>query len=321
MAINPLLQYPGKVAAATSDYPYGGAQNITTPGDGTGTPWEAAIVNDVLGMQQALLKANAVVPSGSPDKVAASQYLQAIIAIASGRATLYNETGAADAYVLNPVGDMQGPGSYFEGMIIEFTPANNNTGASTVNVDGLGVVNIKKGSPAVALTGGELVTTSRVKLRFDGTDFIKDVAEANIVLLDHQTASGSATIEFIDQLDNPYYEYRLDYYNVQPSVVAATFQLYQSDDSGVSWQPNLDLRALTSSQLLDGNINMWGLSENRAASFMVRQYIPGTVYSASVNNYGGAIPGTTIAADSLKVQFDTGNIATGEFFLYGINPR
>lgn len=78
MAINPETQYPGKIKPASADYPYGEARNITLPGDGTGTPWEAALVNDVLGFQQALLSDAGVVPSGTPDKVGASQYLQAL---------------------------------------------------------------------------------------------------------------------------------------------------------------------------------------------------------------------------------------------------
>ena len=78
MAINPETQYPGKINPSDSNYPYGSARNITVPGDGTGTPWEAAIVNDLLGMQQAFLSDASVVPSGNPDKVGASQYMQAM---------------------------------------------------------------------------------------------------------------------------------------------------------------------------------------------------------------------------------------------------
>ncbi len=78
MAINPETQYPGKITPSTPDYPYGAARNITLPGDGTGTPWESALVNDLFGFQQALLGEGAIVPSGTPDKVGASQYLEAM---------------------------------------------------------------------------------------------------------------------------------------------------------------------------------------------------------------------------------------------------
>lgn len=81
MAINPETQYPGKIAPSTPDYPYGAARNVTLPG--TGTPWEAALVNDLFGWQQAILSEVGVVPSGSPEKVGASQYLGALKAIAA----------------------------------------------------------------------------------------------------------------------------------------------------------------------------------------------------------------------------------------------
>lgn len=81
MAINPETQYPGKITASSPQYPYGEARNITAPGDGTGTPWEAAVVNDLFGWQQALLSAASEVPTGTPDKADASQYLQSQVTV------------------------------------------------------------------------------------------------------------------------------------------------------------------------------------------------------------------------------------------------
>ena len=66
---------------ATAEFPYGEARNITAPGDGTGTPWERDIINDNLGMQQALLTRAGITPSGIPDNAVASQYIQAMLAV------------------------------------------------------------------------------------------------------------------------------------------------------------------------------------------------------------------------------------------------
>lgn len=85
MAINPATQYPGQIAAPTPSYPYGAAQNITNPGDQSGTPWEKALINDVFGFQQALLAAAGITPSGVPDNAQASQYLQAVQQIAAAQ--------------------------------------------------------------------------------------------------------------------------------------------------------------------------------------------------------------------------------------------
>lgn len=78
MAINPETQYPGKITASSLDYPYGEARNITAPGDGTGTPWEAALVNDIFGFQQRLLSDAGITPTGNPEKVSASQYMDSM---------------------------------------------------------------------------------------------------------------------------------------------------------------------------------------------------------------------------------------------------
>ena len=78
MAIRLVDQYPGKTAGVAPGYPQGKARNVSTPGDGTGTPWEAAIVNDDQGFKQALLKAAGINPSGAPDTADVSQYLTAL---------------------------------------------------------------------------------------------------------------------------------------------------------------------------------------------------------------------------------------------------
>lgn len=81
MAISISEQYPGKTAGNTTAYPYGEPRNVDAPGDGKGTPWEAAIVKDDQGFKQAILKAANVVPSGQPDTADESQYLDAMKAL------------------------------------------------------------------------------------------------------------------------------------------------------------------------------------------------------------------------------------------------
>lgn len=79
MALDPSTEFVGKITAPDANYPYGSARDITVPGDGTGTPLLAVLVNDIFGFQQALLtEADGIVPSGNPDTVLASDYLDAI---------------------------------------------------------------------------------------------------------------------------------------------------------------------------------------------------------------------------------------------------
>jgi hypothetical protein len=93
MAINPQVKYSGKVTPGNSDYPYGSARNVTTPNDGTGTPWDDDAINDVFGFQQALLGGDGIVPSGNAETSLVSQYMQGLEAIIKKRMRVYANTG------------------------------------------------------------------------------------------------------------------------------------------------------------------------------------------------------------------------------------
>lgn len=100
MALIPSAKYPGQVLTTDpTGYPLGKARNEVTEGDGTGTPWEEALANDLWGFHQALLDAAGVTASGNPDKVQASQYLDALNALfepLQGGRDLQSWLGAAE---------------------------------------------------------------------------------------------------------------------------------------------------------------------------------------------------------------------------------
>lgn len=100
MAINIAVQYPGKSNTADAAYPFGSARNITTPGDGTGTPLEQRWVNDMLGFQQALLSGAGQAPSGVPDTALASQQLDSARFLLG--AVVATRAGMAAVKVLGP---------------------------------------------------------------------------------------------------------------------------------------------------------------------------------------------------------------------------
>lgn len=169
MAINPSTKYPGRIVAPDANYTYGSSQDESAPAAGDGTPYEKGRANDIFGFQQALLKAVGIVPSGNSETQLVSEYLQALVEIVSGRAKNYDESGVANAYVLDLQTNQQGPRSLFVGLEVEFTPSNNNTLASTVNVNGLGVKNLYYGGEA--LDGGELLTTRKAIIIYNGTEW------------------------------------------------------------------------------------------------------------------------------------------------------
>lgn len=61
--------------------------------------------------------------------------------------------------------------SYSTGMMVIFTPANNNTGATTINIDSLGAKSIVKGD-GTALESGDLQASTIHFLIYDGTNFV-----------------------------------------------------------------------------------------------------------------------------------------------------
>lgn len=79
-------------------------------------------------------------------------------------------TGTANAQILTPVTPIP---AYAVGLAISFIAGFTNTGAMTVNVSSKGSVSVYKDSPTgpIPLTGGEILATSIVSMRYDGTHF------------------------------------------------------------------------------------------------------------------------------------------------------
>lgn len=61
--------------------------------------------------------------------------------------------------------------SYSNGMMVIFTPANNTSGAATINIDSLGAKSIVKGD-GTALESGDLQASTTHFLLYDGTNFV-----------------------------------------------------------------------------------------------------------------------------------------------------
>lgn len=81
----------------------------------------------------------------------------------------YTDSGAADAYVLTQIGSKQAPSAYTEGFHTVFKAGNANTGASTINVSGLGVVAIK--TPGGAdLSADDIQANATIELRYDSAN-------------------------------------------------------------------------------------------------------------------------------------------------------
>lgn len=80
------------------------------------------------------------------------------------------DTGTVNAYVITFAPGQPIPPSYKAGMKVSFKAQNACTGASTVNVNGLGAVSIRRAS-GVALSANDIVSGGVVELTYDGTVF------------------------------------------------------------------------------------------------------------------------------------------------------
>jgi len=81
----------------------------------------------------------------------------------------YTDSGVADVYVLTKIGSKQSPPAYTDGFSVFYKAGNANTGASTVNVAGLGVKSIRTLAGA-ALSSGNIKANTLVELRYDNAN-------------------------------------------------------------------------------------------------------------------------------------------------------
>lgn len=79
MAINPSSKYPGQITPPSTNYPYGAARDVSSPGAGDGTPVQQAWVNDWFGFQQRVMQAAGITPSGNSDNALQSDVFDGLI--------------------------------------------------------------------------------------------------------------------------------------------------------------------------------------------------------------------------------------------------
>lgn len=110
-----------------------------------------------------------------------SNYDQAINAVlkAAVSGTFYEYSGTANAIILTKLGGRNATNSYYDGMRAGFIATADNTGATTVNIDGLGVKNIKTVDGG-DLVGGEITGFGEIVYR-SGDDYFTIAVSSQIV--------------------------------------------------------------------------------------------------------------------------------------------
>jgi hypothetical protein len=99
-----------------------------------------------------------------------------------GSGNFYTDSGVANAYVLSTTGSFKAPTAYVDGMEVRFRTSNTNTGASTINVNGLGAKNIKNSDGTTDILAGFISNNRDISLRFYNDCFIpsNEITQATI---------------------------------------------------------------------------------------------------------------------------------------------
>lgn len=120
------------------------------------------------------------------------------VAMYAANGVFYTDSGAANAYVLTAIGGKQTPPAYADGMTVRFIPGNDNTGAATVNVAGLGVKSIKAGGADIP--AGYLNTSSIATLIYDNAngwfEWQRQGEAINPLLVDYTVPSDTTSVNF-----------------------------------------------------------------------------------------------------------------------------
>lgn len=115
---------------------------------------------------------NIVTNTGQTFSVSNLNQLGIGIAVMAAGGDFYLDTGSANHYILGAVGLKSLPIAYFVGMRIRFFPAFNNTGACDVNVNGLGVKNIKARNGISTPASADITAGRECYATYDGTNFV-----------------------------------------------------------------------------------------------------------------------------------------------------
>ena len=191
---------------------------------------------------------------------------------------------------------------------------------------------------------------------------IKDVTSlpfgvGNLIHIQSQTASNSASISFTTGINSTYKEYQFYFINVRPATDGVLFQFNLSTDSGsnynvtktttaflaevsqsgtfsgLSYQTSSDLAQSTADQRIATNTGN-GSSEcavgymslfNPASTTYVKHFIstsqfyyPDPSVDFTTNMFVAGYGNTTSAINAVRFQMSSGNIADGTIALFGV---
>jgi|TARA_R100000084_G_C4627433_1_gene136521 hypothetical protein len=187
------------------------------------------------------------------------------------------------------------------------------------------------------------------------TSIPASITGSALTLLETQTASSSATISFTSNIDSTYKEYIFKYINVHPATNSTMFA-FQVDtgtntsynqtitsthftvghneagnDTLFTYQTSMDQAQGTSFQKISNNVGN-GNDEcvsgtlhlfDPSSTTFVKHFVARSVEyhneDYAIDSYTGGYINTTTAITRVQFKFESGNIDSGTFKLYGVS--
>lgn len=118
--------------------------------------------------------------------------------------TLYAgvDTGSTNAYIVNFAANFS---AYADGIVLYFIPSHSNTGASTINVNGLGVISLINQS-GTALSANELLASQVATIMYKGGSFLL-IQGSQQGIVSYGGADTGAVNAYVVALTNQYFAY------------------------------------------------------------------------------------------------------------------
>lgn len=230
--------------------------------------------------------------------------------------------------------------AYTEGVSIEFRATSNNTGATTVNVNGLGVRNIyrKENDGITAMGGGELLAGGVYRITYDGTQFqliSSAVPDAGaLLLLAQKNVDSGGVLEFRGVMSTIYRGYKIIFDGFSRGNGAPEVRMRYSTDNGANFlTSNYTNSGVTQSSYivlnggqLTGNVNISGVVELTATDECANLAVIDSVTRGSsaalsnlFSNRGLRVTGTSVV-NAIQIYTNTtigSGAYTGNAAIYG----
>ncbi len=243
-----------------------------------------------------------------------------------------------------------GIASYTTGLRASFKAAANNTGTATININGLGAKTIKKNGGADDLGADDIVAGGIYEISYDGTNMQLFGRTSDIVVVAFGTVSNAASIDFIN-LSADFRAYNLVFDDLLPVLNNAALWLRTDTNNGASFDEGGSDYAHSRIEFANGGTvdgvgseadaqivisSLFGNLFAESASGQIVVYGPAdsstnTKTTAALSQAdptpnmktttGAGFRGVAAVDNAFQLRFNSGNISTMNYTLYGLRAE